>query len=53
MPVAGKSSTLSISEVGGGVTAKELGILGFSGSGTIQGGALNPAMSLTTPLSRL
>jgi flagellin-like hook-associated protein FlgL len=51
VPAAGQSDALSISEVGGGVTANELGILGQSSNGTIQGGALNPALTLTTPLA--
>ena len=51
VPVAGQSSALSISEIGGGVTANELGILGQSSNGFIQGAALDPALTLTTPLA--
>ncbi len=52
-PAAGRSSTVSISEVGGGVTAKELGILGSSTTGFLWGGDLNPALTLTTSLGDL
>ncbi len=53
VPVAGESKTLSISDIGNGLTAKQLGIAGLSNNGAIYGGALNPTISLTTPLSAL
>ena len=53
VPIAGQPGSLSISEVGGGMTAKELGILGSSSFGFIQGGDLNPALTLTTTLGSL
>ncbi len=52
-PAGGGTSSVSISEVGGGVIAKELGILGSSSNGFIQGGDLNPALTLTTSLGDL
>ena len=39
VPLAGKSNTLSISDIGNGLTAKQLGIAGVGNSGTILGGA--------------
>ena len=53
VPLAGKSNTLSISDIGNGLTARQLGIAGVGNSGTILGGALNPTISLTTPLAEL
>ena len=43
---------LVVSEVGGGSTAAQLGILGqLTNTGPLIGGDLNPALTLTTPLS--
>ena len=53
VPLAGHSNTLSISDLGNGLTAKQLGIAGNSPAGSIVGGALNPTISLTTPLAAL
>jgi flagellar hook-associated protein 3 len=51
VPVAGQPSELSISDVGNGTTANELGIASASNTGSIQGAALNPTLTLTTPVS--
>ena len=51
----GASKELSISEIGGGTTATDLGIVNTIGSSTGQiiGQALNPTLSLSTSLSDL
>ena len=53
VPVAGQSNTLSVSDNGTDTTASELGILGNSATGQIQGSNLNPTLSLTTPLTNV
>ena len=53
VPVAGQSNTLSVSDDGTDTTASELGILGNSNTGQIQGSNLNPTLSLTTPLTNV
>jgi flagellar hook-associated protein 3 FlgL len=52
---AAGGGTLSVSDVGGGKTATQLGIAGslFGSTGPLIGGDLNPALTLTTPLGDL
>lgn len=52
---AAGGGNLTISEVGSGTTASELGILNTTGGGTgpIVGADLNPRLTLTTPLANL
>jgi flagellar hook-associated protein 3 FlgL len=52
---AAGGGTLSVADVGGGKTASELGIVGslFGSPGPLVGTALNPTVTLTTPLGNI
>ena len=47
------TGTVTVSDVQGGTTAKELGILASAAASPVVGGDLDPVVSLTTPLAAL